>query len=411
MTFIDHVAGNGDEWVPEQLGCPICGLEACEEHLPVAPRQRATHAVDVFSKARAEAYIRERARREAHRQLDREARGAIQLPEFVSLRTALTQRRPQLEWRIEQWQPRRANVMLTAQFKAGKTTLIGNLIRSLLDGDSFLGEHAVVPLTGTVVLIDTEMSQATLEAWLAAQRISADDRIIPLALKGSIASFDLLDDEVRAAWAARLRDYHAEYLVLDNVRPVLDVHGLDEHRDAGRVLVALDSLLRDAAIGESCVVHHMGHTGERARGDSRLRDWPDVEWRVVRQDENPASTRYISAYGRDVEIAESQLIYDRPSRRLTMEAGTRKDSLLRDDLGRIRLVVNSSEQPLSGRQIKDKLAGLVGQKRVDAALKFGVETEILEAAPGPKRAICYRRRASVSVSQSVSSSLATLARE
>ncbi len=30
-----------------------------------------------------------------------------------------------------------------------------------------------------------------------------------------------------------------------------------------------------------------GHINKRSRGDSRLRDWPDVEWRLVRQGRRP----------------------------------------------------------------------------------------------------------------------------
>jgi hypothetical protein len=68
--------------------------------------------------------------------------------------------------------------------------------------------------------------------------------------------------------------------------------------------VAIDELLLEAGIDEALVVHHMGHSGERARGDSRLRDWPDVEWRLMRQDDDPASPRFLTAYGRDIDVPE-----------------------------------------------------------------------------------------------------------
>ena len=55
-----------------------------------------------------------------------------------------------------------------------------------------------------------------------------------------------------------------------------------------------DELLSEARIGEGVFVHHMGHYGERARGDSRLRDWPDGEWRLVRQAEGPTAPRFIT---------------------------------------------------------------------------------------------------------------------
>ena len=54
----------------------------------------------------------------------------------------------------------------------------------------------------------------------------------------------------------------------------------------------------------------MGHSAERAVEIRRLRDWPDTEWRLMRKDDDPASPRFITAYGRDVDVPESQLVYD-----------------------------------------------------------------------------------------------------
>lgn len=82
---------------------------------------------------------------------------------------------------------------------------------------------------------------------------------------------------------------------LDCLRPVLDSLGLDENHDTGRVLVALDELAASAGVGEFALIHHMGHAGERSRGDSRLRDWPDAELRIVRADDDPASPRFFTA--------------------------------------------------------------------------------------------------------------------
>jgi hypothetical protein len=77
----------------------------------------------------------------------------------------------------------------------------------------------------------------------------------------------------------------------------------------------------------------MGHAGERSRGDSRLRDWPDVECRLVRDksndedgDTDPAAARYFAAYGRDVDQPEQILGYDSTTRRLTIAGGSRNDT-------------------------------------------------------------------------------------
>jgi hypothetical protein len=43
--------------------------------------------------------------------------------------------------------------------------------------------------------------------------------------------------------------------------------GLDEHREAGRFLVAFDELLQEAGVLGALVAHHFGHRAERARGE------------------------------------------------------------------------------------------------------------------------------------------------
>ena len=67
-------------------------------------------------------------------------------------------------------------------------------------------------------------------------------------------------------------------VVLDCLGPVLGALGLDENSntDVGRFLGAFAELLDEAGAPEAAVVHHMGHSGERTRGGSKLRDWPDA---------------------------------------------------------------------------------------------------------------------------------------
>ena len=97
------------------------------------------------------------------------------------------------------------------------------------------------------------------------------DAVELVSLKGRAASFNILDPQTRAEWAATLRG--VDVIILDCLRPILDAFRLDENRDAGRFLVAFDALLIEVGGGspvDGIVVHHMGHTDERSRGDSRI---------------------------------------------------------------------------------------------------------------------------------------------
>jgi hypothetical protein len=345
----------------------------------------------------------ERAKREARRRLDAEERGHIVPPTFDTLRDRLARPRPATVFRITDWQPCGSRVMLTAQGKTGKTILVGNVMRSLADGDAFLGRYAVAPVDGTIALVDFEMSGAQLDAWLRAQGIHQDHRVFVIPLRGQAASFNILDSQVRADWVARFRQHQVRYLLLDCLRPILDALGLDEHHDVGRFLVALDALLLDAGIRECLVVHHMGHGAERARGDSRLRDWPDVEWRLLRQDDDPATPRYITAYGRDVDVPESRLVYEPATRALTITAGSRKDAVAGTALDAVFAALGPSPKPLSGLALKKALIDDFSKHVVDNALRLGVQTKALTVEEGPRNSKLYSLPGSVPVSLSLPS--------
>jgi hypothetical protein len=339
---------------------------------------------------------RERERREARRRLDAEERGPIEIPTFETLQAQIATAVRTVAWRIDGWQPEGTRCLLAAQFKGGKTIAVGNVTRSLVDGDAFLGVASVVPVQGTVVILDFEMSDTMLNRWLKDQAIRNTDRVIPVAIKGRTTTFNILDAQVRREWALRLRQARTSYLIVDCLRPIMDALGLDEHRDAGRFLVALDALLAEAGITEALIVHHMGHTGERSRGDSRLRDWPDVEWRLVRQDDDPASPRFVSAYGRDVDVAESRLEYEPSTRRLTLAGGSRRDARSVEILPTIIAALRDAGTPLSGRAIKEALKDTeYGRNAIDAALRFGASSQCpgtlrLWRADGERNAKLYR---------------------
>lgn len=76
--------------------------------------------------------------RRAKRELDAEERPPVELPTIRSLSDRLAQPRPKTRWRIQGWQQIGHRVLLAAQFKAGKTTLVINIVRALLDGVPFL---------------------------------------------------------------------------------------------------------------------------------------------------------------------------------------------------------------------------------------------------------------------------------
>lgn len=300
------------------------------------------------------------------------------LPVIRTLRDRLKDPPPDMVWRIDGWQPAGTRVMLAAQFKAGKTTLSGNLCRCLVDGDWWLDTAAVTRVNGGhVSLIDFEMGERQIDGWLSDQGIINDDRIIVIPLRGVGTAFNIIDETTRHRWAEQLAG--TEYLILDCLRPILDALGLDEHKDGGRFLTAFDALCTEAEIQDSLIVHHMGHTGERSRGDSRFRDWPDVEWRLVRENDEPNGSRYISAYGRDVDIPETQLAYNPETRHLRTAGGNRSNAAARRALDDILDYLEKSEEPLSKRNIASIMATETEhtQRAVRAGVGIGIHAGLI----------------------------------
>jgi hypothetical protein len=218
--------------------------------------------------------------------------------------------------------------------------MIGNLVRCLADGDPLLGtgygwliadQHTTTALTPgeKVCVLDLELSRRTLRGWLRDHQIQNPDRVAVESLRGRTRELNLLEPDRLEAWAKYLAEIGCRVLIIDPLVPLLEANDTDENDNSGvaKVLAALDTLKERAGVAELLIAHHMGHSGERSRGASRLRDWPDAEWRLNREDDqDPASTRYFTAFGRDVDVRESRLEYVHESRKLTISGGTRADA-------------------------------------------------------------------------------------
>jgi hypothetical protein len=92
--------------------------------------------------------------------------------------------------------------------------------------------------------------------------------------------------------------------------------------DVGEVakwLGILDEVADSAGVKEIILSAHTGWNGERTRGSSGLHDWPDVIVTMKIED----GDRFLSAEGRDVQLAESQLLWFPEHRHLRMVPGNR----------------------------------------------------------------------------------------
>lgn len=306
-------------------------------------------------------------------------------PEPIALTELLDEPDDGPTYRIRELWPTGGRVLLAAPYKAGKSTLVGNVVRGLVDGDKFLGGFEVAP-AGRVVIIDTELDKRTMRRWLRDQGIRNTDSVAVLPLRGAVSTFDILDPATRAVWARKLAG--ADVVILDCLRPILDALGLSEDKDAGRVLVAFDALLAEAGADEGLVVTHMGHQNERARGDSRLLDWPDALWTIVRKDNDEQRLNYFAALGRDVHLAEGLMNFDAATRHLSYAGGSRKESTARAAMPELMALVRQEPGELSKNAAEKRLMTDHGipQKVTRDAIKIAVENGDLVITSGPHNA-------------------------
>lgn len=309
---------------------------------------------------------------------------AAQAPPVHSLTQFLQQEDEPVEYRVHGLLPAGGRIVLAAQYKAGKSSMVGNLVKSLADGKAFLDSFYVDP-AAAITVVDDELSEGQLRRWFREQEIQNTDAVHIVPLRGALSTFDILDPVTRKEWARRLQG--TEVLILDCLRPVMDALGLSEDKDAGKFLVAFDALIAECGAREAVVVHHMGHGGNRSRGDSRILDWPDATWSIKREDpEDPNSPRYFEALGRDVKVSESLLEWNPDTRGLRIAGGGRAERKTADVLNAVVEFVKLNPH-VSGRGLQMGLKGNASQNR--QALNAAVEQGLLRKYPAQRGGYSY----------------------
>lgn len=192
-----------------------CPIDPSEAELAILRAQQELHRTKV--EARAYEYrITEDAKQLFASQLAAEQ--GQQRPPVELLTDVLLVPDEDATYRIGRLLPTGGRALLAAQFKAGKTSLMANLVKSLADEHTFLGRFEVQPAR-CITLIDTELDIRMLRRWLREINIVKTDRVKVLSLRGRLSTFDIINDSVRAQWAAELAG--TDFLILDCLRPCL----------------------------------------------------------------------------------------------------------------------------------------------------------------------------------------------
>lgn len=369
-------------------------------HPPAEPAGPTEPATDPRYAREVEHWVRSiSARREAQRIVDTREAGERPAPVATSLAELLAEDIPDAKYRIDGLWPSSGKVLITAPKKSGKTTAIGNLIRCLADGAPFLAApdasdgwrmsqgHAVNDNGRNIFLLDFEMTRKMLQEWLSDHSIGHPERIHLQLMRGE--RWDPRNAVERGRWADLLRSLDIGTLIIDPIGPVMHALGIEENSntEVGNFLAAIDQLVAEAGIDEHVLVHHTGHEGERARGASALLGWPDATWQIVRGRDDDEQSRYFMAEGRDVDIPETALVFDRATRRLWLGHGNRRTAPVADRTDKVAALVEANPGVT-----KNDLCGLlgkhlgVGTEKRNRTVDDAVAAKVIHYHPGPNRA-------------------------
>lgn len=253
------------------------------------------------------------------------AREQVPLVSLPSVRDDLALPVEPIAFKVDEVLPVGANVLLTSAFKAGKTTMVNHLARCLLTGAAFLGRFAVRDGL-RVALWNYEVSPGMYRRWLADALAGVADealeRLVLLNLRG-IAGPSLITPSGQQQAVDWLRANRIDLWIVDPFARAFGGESENDNALVGRWLESLDVIKERSGVRELLLVTHTGRgdsAQERARGATRLDDWCDVRWLILRGEDDQ---RFFKASGRDVEVGEGALDYDAASRSLRLSTGTR----------------------------------------------------------------------------------------
>jgi hypothetical protein len=282
-----------------------------------------------------------------------------------------------------------ANAVIAVQYKAGKTTLVVNVVKALADGKPFLGQFPV-HFEGRIALFNYELDELQMVEWLANIGIRNTDRITTVHLRGQRLPHI----------AERAQQWAVEFMLENNIkawfidpfaRAFAGCGSENDNGEVGTFLDAVDLIKEQADVPDLWLTHHFGRKDhdqgqEHGRGATRLDDWLDVRWLLTRQHDH----RFLKVEGRGVAQEETQLRWE-PSGRLLLGAGSRKEHKRREEEVGLELTVRAvvaavEKQPgMTTRGLQEALKG-TSKTTVGQAVALAVEEGRVERRPGKANA-------------------------
>jgi AAA domain len=298
------------------------------------------------------------------------------------------------------------NVIITAQYKTGKTTFLCNVARSLTEGSKFLGEFEVNTKvlgggggsssgggsSGTVVgHWNIEMdADELMDDYVRPAEFKVPANLYVASLRGY--AVNLMTDTGKS-WAVEwLASRGVRVWTIDSLARVARMAGVSEN-DNDEMLglfAAIDEVKVAAGVPVCFVITHTGRAimeegSERARGATAIDDWPDARWTMTRD----GSLRYLAVDGRGVGLPTTRVDFDESSKRYVLGSGGRAENKFAGVMEYIQKLIGEAPGKLNTRAIikEAQRGGPVGARNRDKimdALKEGVECGFFVTRPGTR---------------------------
>jgi hypothetical protein len=293
-----------------------------------------------------------------------------QIPEPKQLSEWLLEEDVPLTFRVADLWPSLGTIFVIASYKAGKTTLLMNMIRCLIDGGQFLGRFETTPVTRNVGYLNFEVNEDQSKAWLRRLEIKNKERLFTWNLKGrgSPLSTALSRDKFIKMLVAR----DIEILIIDPFSGAYRRGDTNNNDEVKEFLLQLDEVVRKAGVQEVLMAVHAGNDPSKPRGATTLGDHPDALWRIVKTD--LGKTRLFSAEGRDVFLDEEAMSLSLDKITLELNGKTRAETAGESFGSLILDFVEKNPDCLAG----DIEAGITGKNSsISAARKRLVKDGVL----------------------------------
>ena len=327
-------------------------------------RNAVASAKDKFEPELAKEVRRQRNREEARRILVAEKLGPpFPLPEVGrTLADALAEPRPAEVYTVDRMHVQGCNTLLVASYKTGKTTLCGNLVRSLVDGVLFLNEFEVdFPDDGSVAIFNYELTPDMQLDWLEDMQIENQEAIVePVNLRGS--TLRIWEPDERKRIVEWLKRNEVAFWLVDPTarawRGLVTKEGDNVQID--EFLGVLDEIKVQAGVLDLLVTAHMGREKvaddeERARGGTRLEDWMDHGWYMGKDGQEIDAPRWFRVQGRGKRTGVDAVALDwEPGRmRYTTSGETRDERRQSGDEARMLNALLLAPGPMSYSDLCD----------------------------------------------------------